>query len=161
MRRIYFFAYWGAALASFALGYGLSHRWYWAFAALACALPWLLAGFEYPSPCLCASILVAALGILLSVPEPPMILGASASLGLWDFARAGIPAAKGEASREALENYRKTRLPYLLLALGIGTLAAILGSGLSFRIPFFAMALCVLACAFGLDRMIARLRDKR
>jgi hypothetical protein len=161
MRRLFFFAYWGAASASFALGYGLAMPWYWESAALASALAWLFAWRAYPSLCLCASILVAAAGLLLSVPEGLMVLGASASLALWDFAMAGIPSSDEWAIKAALENYRRTRLPCLLAALGVGATIAVLGPTLSFRMPFFAMLACVAACALGMDRLRDRLRDRR
>jgi hypothetical protein len=159
-RKLFFFAYWGAALASFALGYGLAMPWYWESAALASALAWLFAWRAYPSLCLCASILVAAIGLLLSVPEGLMVLGASASLALWDFAMADIPASGEWAMKAALENYRRSRLSYLLSALGVGTAAAVLGPALSFRMPFFVMLACVAACALGIDRLLGRLRDR-
>jgi len=161
MRRFFFFAYLGAASASFALGYGLAMPWYWESAALASALAWLFAWRTYPSLCLCSSILVAAGGLLLSVPEGLMVLGASASLALWDFAMAGIPASGEWAMEAALENYRRSRLPYLLSALGVGTAAAVLGPAMSFTMPFFAMLACVVACALGMDRLLGRLRGRR
>jgi hypothetical protein len=163
MKRLFFLAWWALAVSSFAVGYGLATPWYWEFGVLASALVWLLAG-ELPGLGLGLSILVAALGLLLSAPEAPMILGASASLGLWDFARASLAFARSNAfarsgpasasSSAAIEDYRRSRLPLLLLAVGLGTLAAVLGPALTLSLPFYVMALCVLVCAFSIDRMV-------
>jgi hypothetical protein len=160
VRKLAYFACLAAVLGSFALGLGLALPWPWELAVLVCAAAWLLDRGDCPSLALAVSILVAATGILLKAPAWPMILGTAASLALWDFARAEIPDDEaGDEAREALANYRRARAPYLLAALGIGTAAAIIGSGRSVGMPFFAMTLCVLACAFGLDRLVARLRD--
>jgi hypothetical protein len=149
------------ATACLALGYALALPWYAEALPLGCALAWLLAGRRRPGPCLAASVLVAAAGILLSAPVPPMVLGLSLSLGLWDFERAAVKPAPGEggreAEREALRCYGKARLPALALALGSGTAAAVVGSSISLGIPFFAMLGCAIACAVGLDRLAARL----
>jgi hypothetical protein len=163
-RKLLFCAWWGIAVSSFALGYAMALPWYGESAVLAGALVWLFAWSAQPSLCLGASVFVAALGLLLSAPEALMILGSSASLGLWDFANSGVPRAtdaNARAAQAALDNYRRSRLPYLILALGIGTPTAILGTGLTLRLPFFAMVFCVLACAFGIDRLVARLRKRR
>jgi hypothetical protein len=162
VRKLVHFACLAVVLGSFALGLGLALPWPWELAVPACAAAWLLDRRDCPNLALAVSILVAAAGILLKAPAWPMILGTAASLALWDFARAEIPDDEaGEAAQEAMADYRRARAPYLLAALGIGTAAAILGSGRSVDIPFFAMTLCVLACAFGLDRLVVRLRGRR
>jgi hypothetical protein len=159
--NLYFLPYWSVAACSFAIGYGLALPRYWESAVLAWALLSFFAWRAHPDLCLCASTLVAAAGLLFSVPGPLMVIGVSASLALWDLAMAGIPTSDEQAAKVALENYRRSRLPYLLLALGVGTSLALLGPALRLRLPFFVMLLCVIACAFGLDRLITRLRGRR
>jgi hypothetical protein len=161
VRNALFLACRAAALATFALGYGLALPWYSEIAVLACALCWLLAWRRLPGLCLGSSILVAALGVLLSAPTAPMILGAAASLGLWDFAGSIVPGASAEAVRKEAESYRRHRLPWLVLALALGASIALLGPVLSLRIPFFAMLACVVVCAIALDRAAARMRVGR
>jgi hypothetical protein len=141
-----FFAWWGLSLLSFVLGDCVGGPLYWLAPSLLSALAWLLAWRKSASACLAASVLVAAIGILLKAPAAPMIVGAAASLGLWDFATA--------------ENagYVRSRLPYTLLAVGAGTIVAVLGSFARIALPFGVVALCVIACALGLDQATRRLR---
>jgi hypothetical protein len=159
----------GAAVVCFALGYALALPWYWESAPLVFALLWLFAGTALPDLCLVASILVAALGGGLSADIALMALGVSASLALWDFRTAARRTDDSDAedriedgSRVRAEgNYRRARLPYLALALGIGAAIAAIGSRISLRISFYVMTVLVLVCVFGLDRLAARLRDKK
>jgi hypothetical protein len=145
MKKAGFFAWWGIACISFALGFYLRGRWYWAPGLLGWALVWLIAWERHASLCLGASVLLGAIGILLSVPAAPMIIGTTASLGLWDLASA------------TWEDYRRSRLRYSLLALGLGALVAIVGLGIRLSLPFFFIFFCVLAWAFCIDRVARRL----
>lgn len=47
----------------------------------------------------------------------------------------------------------RSRLPYALAAVGLGTTIAIAGVGMRLDLPFFAMLFCALACAFCIDRI--------
>jgi hypothetical protein len=152
MRKTWFFACWGTALLSFALGYGLGGLWPWEACVAICAAAWLLAWKSRADICLALSALVAAVGLALSAPALPMIAGAAASLLLWDLAEAGLPvpsrvARRDPASEKAAKDYLGHRLPLALLALGIGTLVAAIGSGVSIAIPFYAITAFVVVAA--------------
>jgi hypothetical protein len=140
MRNLAFFAWWGIALLPLGLGFYSTGAWYWAPALAGLAAAWLLGWKKQANLCLAASVLLAALGILLSAPAEAMIAGTAASLGLWDFAAADW------------RDYRRSRLPLALATIGIGAAAAIIGYGFTVALPFFALLLCVIACAFCVDR---------
>jgi hypothetical protein len=142
------FAWWGAALLSFAYGCLATGRWYWGFPVALWAMAWLLAGRARAGLCLGASVLLAALGIVAGARTVPMILGLASSLGLWDYAGADA------------ESYRSSRLPYALLALVPGAALAAIGSTSRLDLPFYAMLACILACAFCVDR-VARYLGRR
>jgi hypothetical protein len=95
------------------------------------------------------AVLIASAAILLSVPSAYVIAGMTIVLGLWDFATA-----------EA-RDYRRSRLPYTIAALGLGGSAAIIGLGARLELSFFAMLASVLACAFCIDFFAAKNRSRK
>jgi hypothetical protein len=94
--------------------------------------------------CLGLAAALAAGAIILGLPAEPTILAAAAALALWDRLTAGP--------------YLGARLGSVIVAIGGGVAAALLGSSCTLSLPFLSMMLCVIAAAFGIDRARRYLR---
>jgi hypothetical protein len=160
-RRACFYGLWGFSFLSFAWGFARLGSWWCEAIPIALALAWLPSRGKGGNLRLCLSALVAAAGILLSAPAPFMVVGAAASLALWDFSSAQLPPEGEGAAPKALRAYARSRLPIALSSIGLGALAAILGARAALELPFFALALCVLGCAIAADLAVRYLKRAR
>jgi hypothetical protein len=150
-----FFASLALFASSLVLGYGIASRWLGEAAVLGSTLGWILAGRRRASLCLSISVVTAAAGILLGASAPLMILGATASLGLWDLARARAGAKSPERYSRA---YERLRLRSLAIALACGLVLALiaLSARVTIRFPLMAaMAIAVFVCLDLLRRFLS------
>ena len=139
-----------------AAGYWISGQWIGAILAILIGPAWWLSR-KYPDSllplvCLLGSVGLAVAGRLVGSPPLLMIFSSAAALAVWDLLL--LDAALGNHSAtEQTRRYENEHLQSLMLALGSGLLAALLGSFLKIQIPFILLLLFIILILFALDRV--------
>lgn len=139
-----------------ALGFWNAGKWAALPAVFLSAGLWLFARNSptgwLPLASLALSAGLAALGTLLGAQPVLAIPGAAFALATWDLALLEH-SLKGCPEAEDTRRYEIKHIRSLAFSLTLGLLAAELGLGLQFRIPFGLMLLLAALALYSLDRM--------
>lgn len=143
-----------------AIGYALGGRWVGAVASVALGGLWLAAqqrgwnGVEALG--LVGFVSLAAVGVLLGLAAPMLLVGVVVALVAWDldrFARRLRSAGHVEAERALV----RAHLQRVLLAVGLGLLLSLVAGGIQIPLSFgWIVGLAVLA-VLGLSRAVRAL----
>jgi hypothetical protein len=144
-----------------AAGYWLAGQWIGILVAILVAPIWLLAQKRpaswLPYICLSLSVVLAVIGTLIGSPVLFMTLGSTVALAVWDLL--WLDAALGnDPTTEPSRQYEYKHIRSLLLALGIGLLAILLGHFVTIRLPFIILILLIAFILFAMDRTLGYLK---
>lgn len=156
LRKIFFVICLILCVLCLASGYWIAGQWIGALIAILIGLAWLLAR-KYPDPqlafvCLVGSVGFAVAGRFLGAPPLLMIFGSAVALAVWDLLL--LDSALGNTPPvEQTRGYENQHLQSLMLAVGSGLLATLLGSFLKIQLPFIVLLLFIAFILFALDRV--------
>jgi hypothetical protein len=148
-----------ASVLCFCAAYALAGIWWAAGLSLLLGLLWIPA-YKHPVPILVSFCLVVftglgVVGILLGLQAAWITIGLTAALAAWDllFLNASLKNTPDDAGTRL---FHTRHLSSLLLALGAGLLAALVGQLFSFQVPFIGMLVMAALVAWGLERTWVR-----
>jgi uncharacterized membrane protein YhhN len=104
-----------------------------------------------PLVCLLISVGLAVVGRLAGSPPLLMIFGSAVALAIWDILLLDS-ALENHSWVEKTRQYENRHLQALMLALGCGILAVLLGRLANIQIPFIVLILFIIFMLFALDR---------
>ena len=141
-----------ACAACLAVGYAMAGQWVALVAVLIAFLAWLAARQRRSTwlslAALVISISLAAAGLFAGVSPTLMILSATLALASWDLVLLDHTLA-GNSSAQMVTLLEKKHYPSLVLALGLGLLAAVTGRMIRVQIPLGGMILLAILVLFG------------
>lgn len=156
LNRLLFWASLAVAAFSLAFGFCLVHQLWLAAAVLLPVGEMLLARHParagWASLSLAGFAALAAVGVVLQLPMPLMVLACTAALVSWDLLLEAHPRRPGDGSAPGGSAGLRWK------SLGAVVALALLGAGFGFwvhwRIPFIGMVILVIAILFCLDRAL-------
>lgn len=161
-RKALFIFCWISSTFCLAGGYALLNQWLGMGLVVLIGLGWLV-GWKYRAGylanfCMISAVCLACAGLLWGAAYGLMIAGASFALAVWDVLLLmisiwSLPANPG------LGAYEKKHLQSLGLAIGIGLAASLSLHWVNFRLPFIVMLLLVVLAGYGIERILAALRN--
>ncbi len=156
LRKTFFFICLLISVSCLAAGYGIVGQRTGTLIAILLGPAWLLARKYSTTPlpliCLLVSVGLAVAGRLIGAPSLWMILGSGVALAAWDllFLDATL---EGNSLGQQTRQYENKHLQSLMLALGSGLFATLLGRLLNLQIPLMLLILFIICSLFALDRV--------
>ena len=145
-----------ACAACLAVGYAMAGQWVALGAVLIAFLAWLAARQRQSTwlslAALVISISLAAAGLLSGASPTFMIFSATLALASWDLVFLDHILA-GSSSAQTVTLLEKKLYQSLVLALGLGLLAAVTGRMIRLQIPFGGVVLLAILALLSLDRL--------
>ena len=164
LRRTFFYLCLILLVLCLAGAYGIAGQWIGAILATLMGPAWWLArkyaATPLPLVCLLASVGLAVAGSLIGSPPLPLIFASALALAVWDLLLLDSALGKN-SSGEQTRQYETRHLRSLMLALGSGLGAVLLGHFLTMRTPFLVLLLSISFILFALDRVWGYLKKTR